>query len=158
ELESTSQHLEHTDRSIQVTTFSPDTTTIFESDTKQQFYQSAEVPGNITNVQFPILTTESSFSSNSTDLLEANFYTPTPSPIISPTNLINRESNANSINELVLSGALSSYLTEKQEQIRPSTPETIFNMEQGNLFNNDNNQVEYISIYLTIDNTPIVNY
>ncbi|CAG8797872.1 363_t:CDS:1, partial [Dentiscutata erythropus] len=61
---STSQHLEHSDRSIHVTTFSPDTTTIFESDIEQQFYQSAEIPENITNVQFPILTTESSFSSN----------------------------------------------------------------------------------------------
>ncbi|CAG8788551.1 10788_t:CDS:2, partial [Dentiscutata erythropus] len=120
----------HTDRSIQVTTFSPDTTAIFKSDTEQQFYQSAE----------------------------ADFYTSTPSPIIPPTNLINQESDVNSIDELVLSGAPSSYLTEKQEQIRSSTPETIFNMEQENLFNNDNNQVEYISIYLTIDNTSIVNY
>ncbi|CAG8777085.1 24751_t:CDS:2, partial [Dentiscutata erythropus] len=110
------------------TTFSPDTTTIFESNTEQQFYQFAEVPENITDIHFPILTTEFSFSSNKLD--------------------------TDSINELVLFRAPLSYLTEKQKQIRSSTPETIFNVEQGNLFNNNNNQVEYIPIYPT----PIVNY
>ncbi|CAG8671275.1 7863_t:CDS:1, partial [Dentiscutata erythropus] len=67
-------------------------------------------------------------------------------------------SNANSIDELVLFGASFSYLTEEQEQIHLSTPETILNVKQGNLFDNNNNQVKYISIYPTIDNTPIVNY
>ncbi|CAG8776415.1 27145_t:CDS:1, partial [Dentiscutata erythropus] len=66
--------------------------------------------------------------------------------------------NTDSIDELVLSEAPPSYLSEEQEQIRPSIPETIINVKQENLFNNDNNQVEYIPIYLTIDNTPIVNY
>ncbi|CAG8703880.1 23203_t:CDS:1, partial [Dentiscutata erythropus] len=155
---STSQQLEHINCSIQVTTLLSNTTTIFESDTKQQFYQSAKVPEDITNVYFLTLTTESSFSSNSTDLLEANFHTPTLSSIISPTDLINQESDTNSIDELVLSEAPSSYLIEKQEQIRPSTPKTIINVEEENLFNNSNNQVEYIPIYLTIDNTSIVNY
>ncbi|CAG8740955.1 10554_t:CDS:2, partial [Dentiscutata erythropus] len=158
ELGSISQHLQHSDRSIHATTFSSDTTTIFESNTEQQFYQSAEIPEDITNIQFPTLTTKFSFSSNSTDLLEADFYTPTPSSIIPPTDLINQEMDTDSIDELVLYGAPPSYLTEKQEQIRPSTPKTIINVEQGNLFDNNNNQVEYISIYPTIDNTPIVNY
>ncbi|CAG8799027.1 28_t:CDS:2, partial [Dentiscutata erythropus] len=129
ELGSTSQHLEHSDRFIHITTFSPNTTTIFKSDTEQQFYQSAEVSKEITNIYFPTLTTESSFSSNSTDLLEADFLTPAYSSIIPPTNLINRESDTDSIDEL-----------------------------QENLFDNNNNQVEYIPIYPTISNTSIVNY
>ncbi|CAG8767356.1 26650_t:CDS:2, partial [Dentiscutata erythropus] len=105
---STSQHLEYSDRSIHITTFLSDTTTIFESDTEQQLYQPAEIPENITNVQFLTLTTESSFFSNKMD--------------------------TDSIDELVLSGAPPSYLTKEQEQIHPSTPETILNLEQGNLF------------------------
>ncbi|CAG8793176.1 7946_t:CDS:2, partial [Dentiscutata erythropus] len=103
----------HINHSIQITIFSSNTTTIFESDTKQQFYQSFEVSIKITNIYFSILITKSSFSSNSTNYLETGFHTPTLTP---------------------------SYLFEKQEQIRPSTPETIINIEQENLFNNDNNQ------------------
>ncbi|CAG8589688.1 3191_t:CDS:2 [Dentiscutata erythropus] len=108
----TFQQLKHIDCSIQVTIFLPNTITIFEFNTKQQFYQSVEVPEDITNIHFPTLTTEFSFSSNSTDLLEANFYTPTLCSIISSTDLTNRESDTDSIDELVLSGA-PSYLSEE---------------------------------------------
>ncbi|CAG8826215.1 26850_t:CDS:1, partial [Dentiscutata erythropus] len=92
-----------------------------------------------------------------TNLLEANFHTSTHSSIIPPTDLINQESDTNSINELVLSRT-PSYLTEEQEQIHSSISETIINVEQENLFDNNNNQVEYIPIYPVIDNTSIVNY
>ncbi|CAG8691127.1 13021_t:CDS:2, partial [Dentiscutata erythropus] len=67
-------NLEHSDCSIYVTIFLPDTITVFESDTEQQFYQSAKVLENIINVHFPILTTESSFSSNK-DQPQDNIFT-----------------------------------------------------------------------------------
>ncbi|CAG8783801.1 11231_t:CDS:2, partial [Dentiscutata erythropus] len=73
------------------------------------------------------------------DHLKTDFHTPTLSPIILSTDLTNRESDTDSIAKLVLSRA-SSYLSEEQEQICSSTPKTIINMEQENLFNNDNNQ------------------